>query len=320
VYRRHIDSHIESALAGTIFEALGRRFRRQQLKLDGQEEGEKETSFGVHIAELCCGDGSLSQRLLLRFGPVIKQYHMIERNGTLAKLSRAKAASVNSERQEATDSVDVLQIDVLTLAGQEALQRMQPLPDVWIASGSTLNGQVGSPTMAEPTLRAMASQLSIGGFLIVTGFTVSFLNPALIALCGLQVVEASIPGIEEVGMVTELGQFQFFVLRKAVEVAAAVADTPSMVFDAAEEEAKAEATTAGVVGGGPAEDSTCSENGGQGISGGCDDDKDHDDDDEFDDDDYRTFFNAMACCPLEPPFNHESTDKSTDKSKRRSAR
>lgn len=45
---------------------------------------------------------------------------------------------------------------------------------------SLMMKQVGSPHMAEPTLRSMAHSLLPGGFMIITGFTTSFLTPDLL--------------------------------------------------------------------------------------------------------------------------------------------
>ena len=60
--------------------------------------------------------------------------------------------------------------------------------DLVISSGSVLCGQVGDAVSAEATLGHISSCLREGGLLIATGFTTSFLHPALLERVGLATV------------------------------------------------------------------------------------------------------------------------------------
>ena len=50
--------------------------------------------------------------------------------------------------------------------------------------------------------------------MIITGFTTSFLTPALLCKAGLRIVRASLPSDAAGGLENDTGRFQFFVLQK----------------------------------------------------------------------------------------------------------
>merc|ERR1712232_440445 len=83
-------------------------------------------------------------------------------------------------------------VDVCSSEGQAVMRDVGPI-DLWIASGSVLCGQVGSPQHARSVLGTLASTLAQGGHIVVTGFTQSFLTPQLMRTCGLDVIRASVP-------------------------------------------------------------------------------------------------------------------------------
>ena len=89
--------------------------------------------------------------------------------------------------------------------------------DVIVASGSTLCGQVGRRREALATLHLLASALAPGGEgrAVVTGFTTSFLTPALLRAAGLAVdAAASVPSEWVAGLETGWGRFHMWVLRR----------------------------------------------------------------------------------------------------------
>ena len=87
-------------------------------------------------------------------------------------------------------------------------------PDVVIASGSVLCGQVGSPAMAEPVLKAVANVLKPTSLLVVTGFTQSYINPALLARHGLEVRRGSVSTDAVGGLSSGFGRFHLLALRR----------------------------------------------------------------------------------------------------------
>jgi hypothetical protein len=87
-------------------------------------------------------------------------------------------------------------------------------PDVVIASGSVLCGQVGSPAMAEPVLKAVANVLKPTSLFVVTGFTQSYLNPALLARHGLEVRRGSVSTDAVGGLSSGFGRFHLLALRR----------------------------------------------------------------------------------------------------------
>ena len=183
-YRDSIDGVIEAALLRCV-PLLRRNCASSAAGDDGGGGGGGE----LRVAELCGGDGSLAEVLLGgRFGAEmgIASYHLVERNVGLVSVARSKLApwkEATVERMELTPSAR------FSLAG--------PLPGLWLASGSVLNGQVGSAATAESALHAVADALAPGGLLLVTGFTRAFLHPALLHRTGLdEVVMASVPAID----------------------------------------------------------------------------------------------------------------------------
>eukprot|EP00617_Octactis_speculum_P024387 CAMPEP_0185754954 /NCGR_PEP_ID=MMETSP1174-20130828/13517_1 /TAXON_ID=35687 /ORGANISM="Dictyocha speculum, Strain CCMP1381" /LENGTH=75 /DNA_ID=CAMNT_0028433351 /DNA_START=46 /DNA_END=269 /DNA_ORIENTATION=- len=68
--------------------------------------------------------------------------------------------------------------------------------------------------MAEPTLMRLAKSLRVGGHMIITGFSTSFMSPQLIRNAGLQVLHASLPSHLADGHETSAGRFQILLLRK----------------------------------------------------------------------------------------------------------
>ena len=89
-----------------------------------------------------------------------------------------------------------------------------PIPQV-------LCGQVGSSTKAEATLIALSACLTDNGIIIVTGFSGTFLHPALLRAARLDVVlrgshslERSVCDAAKTGMEHAWRRFQFFILRR----------------------------------------------------------------------------------------------------------
>jgi len=194
------------------------------------------------VAELCGGDGSFGKRFLQAHqrdnDDTRMRFLLLERNSTLIGAARTKLApwmtSSGNERKGPL-MAECLQIDVASDAGQQLLESLTPAPHLWIASGSTLNSQVGSPAMAEPTLVRLTRSLRDGGYLIITGFSTSFLSPALIHKAGLIVREASLPSSMTDGHETSAGRFQILLLQKPRkhESACLPADGPALrpLFD-----------------------------------------------------------------------------------------
>ena len=169
---------------------------------------------GLRIAELCAGDGSLAAKLIAELEHPIAAYTLFERNALLSQASAAKTDGVGT----------AVNIDCCSAAGEAALAQLTPRPDIWIASGSVLCGQVGSYSMAQPLLSAMTASLAPGGFLVVTGFTQSYLHPQLFVELGLRLRQASLPSEEACGLESGFGRFHLFVLDKpGVGVAAGAA-------------------------------------------------------------------------------------------------
>ena len=159
------------------------------------------------VCELCGGDGSLGAALLAAHGPeAVGSYTLLERNAALATQA---AATLGADARAA-----IVRLDVCSAAGQAAIGAASPRPHVWVASGSTLNGQVGAAGMAAPTLARMAAALRPGGFVLVTGFSGCHLTPRAIAAAGLRVRRASLPSAQADGLGGEGGRFVFFVLQK----------------------------------------------------------------------------------------------------------
>ena len=58
---------------------------------------------------------------------------------------------------------------------------------------------------------------STGGFMIITGFTCTFLCPELLAHCNLRAKAAAVPAAEAEGLEHVYGQFQLWVLERVQE-------------------------------------------------------------------------------------------------------
>ena len=127
-------------------------------------------------------------------------------------------------REHEVSRADVVECDVCAAAenGGFSLRRA---PALWIASGSVLQGQVASPHYAEPVLRRMGAQLAPGGLLLVTGYSCSFLHPALLRRVGLRVISASLATEEAGGLESDVQRFQLWVLRREGEGEAAAPST-----------------------------------------------------------------------------------------------
>ena len=118
----------------------------------------------------------------------VASYTMFERNAQLAEQSREKTAGKSFP-------VRNVEIDACSCEGIAAISNLESL-DLWIASGSTLCGQVGEWHNSEETISAMATSLKNGGFMIITGFTQSFLHPRLLHKLHLRVLQGSLPSNE----------------------------------------------------------------------------------------------------------------------------
>jgi hypothetical protein len=152
------------------------------------------------VFELCAGDGAFAARLLAKFTDVAK-YVFVERDADLCRACVDRCAST---------VVEALCVD----ACYPALWPSITPPDVIIASGSVLCGSVGPPAAAEPVLRAVATLLKSAGLFVVTGFTQSFIHPALLERHGLEVCRGSVSTDAVGGLSSGFGQFHLLALRK----------------------------------------------------------------------------------------------------------
>lgn len=162
----------------------------------------------LRIAELCSGDGSLATKILSVDGLNIKSYTLYEKNAKLIEQSILRT-------KEYQEKIKHHNIDVCSNQGEVVLSQLKPEVNIWLASGSVLCGQVGSFTMAESVLLSLTKSLKYGGHILITGFTQSFLHPALIEKSGLRVVQASVPSTETGELESGFGRFQMFVLLKS---------------------------------------------------------------------------------------------------------
>ena len=158
------------------------------------------------VLELCAGDGAFMERLLGR-RPDVASYVFVERNADLCRRARDRCASA---------IVEGLCVDACDTATWDMIEP----PDVVIASGSVLCGQVGSPAMAEPVLKAVANVLKPTSLFVVTGFTQSYLNPALLARHGLEVRRGSVSTDAVGGLSSGFGRFHLLALRRRAAPAA----------------------------------------------------------------------------------------------------
>jgi hypothetical protein len=185
-------------------------------------------SPGCRVAELCGGDGSLAEKLLAAF-PEVSHYSLLERNAALVKSAKQRLP---------TETATVHKVDTTTAAGAELIEGLKP--DVWIASGSVLCGQVGSAGMAEPTLQRMADSLRAGGggVMVITGYTTTFFTPAMLVSAGATVRAGSLPSDAAEGLCTDSGRFHMWIL----DVAAAREEECDKGLKGEEKEALPEGT------------------------------------------------------------------------------
>lgn len=145
-------------------------------------------------------------------GPIIASYTCLERNGELADQARRKLVKFGEIAQVVQG--DVTQRTAYRAATRAAATRAaatatsdgsgdplganpQPwsVPNLVISSGSVLCGQVGSAEGAEAALLEISDLLPEGGRLIATGFSISFLHPALLRRAKMaKVLRGSLPG------------------------------------------------------------------------------------------------------------------------------
>lgn len=178
VYRGFIDHVIEEVLLQTLrLDAAATPAAARQTPLEG-----------LRVAELCAGDGALASKLLRGpLGKHIRTYLLLERNRPLVEKARRKLAAWEQRGIVSIRAADALADAPPAEAGGDASCGfgLEQSVDVWLASGSVLNGQVGAPADTELVLRRMAAHLAPGGVVMVTGFSTSFLHPELLHDVGL---------------------------------------------------------------------------------------------------------------------------------------
>jgi hypothetical protein len=163
---------------------------------------------GLIISELCAGDGSLASKILQELQQCIGNYTLYERNKKLSNESKNKAINFKG-----STNVKCVNIDVCSQEGEKLISNANAT-DIWIASGSVLCGQVGTMPNASSILNSMTNSLVTAGFLIITGFTQSFLTPKMIYEAGCEVVHGSLPTIESAGLESGFKRFHMFILKK----------------------------------------------------------------------------------------------------------
>jgi hypothetical protein len=244
---QHYRDNIDDILLQTVLEYRPNSVTDGGDDDDGGEDGEDgeiSGKFGIsgnskmskmRIAELCSGDGSFAFKLLTKESKNIESYVLFERNKQLSNVSRQRLSSwlpsdalteksLECKNKEISnvDNVQIahINIDVYSQEGEERLNRLETGPNVWIASGSVLNGQVGNHTMAKSMLKGMASSLcsnnknSASAVIVITGYTQTYLTPQMIRECGLKIKKASVPSHEASGLCSGFGRFHMFVLEK----------------------------------------------------------------------------------------------------------
>ena len=207
-YRKHIDDLILQ-VANELIDSLN-----DQNIHNMQQSTEKAK---LNIAELCSGDGSFALKLLTELADEsISSYTLFERNQKLYEESIAKTRKYVLD-SNARVKLKHINVDVCSPSGESTISNeLAGLnPNLWIASGSVLCGQVGDFPMAETVLKKMASTLDHdNGYIIITGFTQSFLNPIMIDNAGLEVLHGSLPSVEAGGLESGFKRFHMFVLAK----------------------------------------------------------------------------------------------------------
>ena len=175
---------------------------------------DQSAGIGVHVLEVCAGDGSLAAQLLGRSSVPIGSYTCLELDSEQVATANEKLASFSN--------VTVMQADATERAPYEWRCCFDDVAahggfDVVLASGSVLCGQVGSPQDAEAAIASISASLHDGGLLVATGLSPSFLHPELLRRVGLEtVVCGSLPaGAAHLAPPPHaFGRFQLFILRK----------------------------------------------------------------------------------------------------------
>ena len=171
-------------------------------------ENKKNQSDGLVISELCAGDGSLASKLLQEFQQCIGHYILYERNKKLSNESTKKLSNFKKT------IVECINIDVCSQACENAIENAITT-DIWIAAGSVLCGQVGTMPNTSSMLNTMSNSIGATGFLVITGYTQSFLSPKMIDEAGLEVVHGSVPTVETAGILESgFKRFHMFILKK----------------------------------------------------------------------------------------------------------
>ena len=212
-YRKHIDDLILHVANELIDNLNNKNVHNMPKAIENVK---------LNIAELCSGDGSFALKLLTELGDEsISSYTLFERNQKLYEESVAKLKHLSRGSKRGV-KLKHINVDVCSQSGESIISNELTglSPNLWIASGSVLCGQVGDFPMAETVLKKMASTLDHNnGYIIVTGFTQSFLNPVMIDNAGLEVLHGSLPSVEAGGLESGFKRFHMFVLaRKGKQV------------------------------------------------------------------------------------------------------
>ena len=110
--------------------------------------------------------------------------------------------------------MECINIDVCSQACENAIENAITT-DIWIAAGSVLCGQVGTMPNASSMLNTMSNSIGATGFLVITGYTQSFLSPKMIDDAGLEVAHGSVPTVETAGILESgFKRFHMFILKK----------------------------------------------------------------------------------------------------------
>ena len=158
-------------------------------------------AHGLKVLEVCGGDGTLADRLLRSSMP-IATYRILERNGNLAQRARTRLAphrqaTVVMADASVADEYACIEANEHACVDEHEGMGASGTFDLCISSGSILNGQVGTPEMARACLSAISDSLTVGGLLIATGFSATFLHPAMMRREGLDVVlRGSLPATQ----------------------------------------------------------------------------------------------------------------------------
>ena len=223
-------------------------------KGSGKGNGKSVLTKGIRIAELCAGDGSFAAKILSEkiSKDIITSYVLYERNKSLSYNSSDKLSKWNTNatatatvtanatshaqkemkgllslpvvlgddqeketiQQKKYCDIRFINVDVYDEKGEESLITLETKPNVWVASGSVLCGQVGNHEMAESTLRGMSESLATNGIIVITGYTQTFLTPQILDRIGFKIIRGSLPSREAGGLESGFGRFHMFVIEK----------------------------------------------------------------------------------------------------------